>query len=527
MIKRITDPFIAPSPQVQSPIRRQRAMILAAVTLVLFLIALPSTLIPFLLDPALGVWGLSAPITFAIGYVLSRTPYPEVGGSIVIYIQVAVLLVSAAVGILPTDIWVLVIIPVLLATLVLPLVPTLIAAFGAATGMTAIYIASGTPAALIGPTGVPATLSVIAAVTAYLRERDLGLIADQTTELETYSSQLEEEVELRTRNILATAEIGRRIAESREMERLLGQTVDLIVDNFDFYHAQIFLVDEAREWAILRASTGEAGRQLLERKHRLAVGSESVIGQVVTRAEPVIALDTDTDAVHRRNELLPNTRSEMALPLRTTDTVLGVLDIQSVKANAFGQADISIFQTLADQLAVSVERIRLFQRTQEDLAQIENLNRQLTRESWNEYALRRSDARGYQTGQDGVEPVTEVDGAGKLPGTLSLPLTVRGETIGVLDVAPRGGKEPDPETQLLLEAVAERVAQALENTRLTEQSRRQAEQEAVLSRLTTELQTMTDINLILRTVAEQTSRVMGTSRGFVHLVLEYDEDQLA
>jgi GAF domain-containing protein len=380
------------------------------------------------------------------------------------------------------------------------------------------------PSEVIIPTVATALIAAVASASTFLRERDVTLIQKQADDLTRYSQTLEAEI----RNIITTAQVGQAITGTRNVGQLLKQVVNLIVERFDlFYHAQVFLIDDAHQWAVLQESTGEAGTRLLARNHRLQVGSQSVIGQVTGGGRPVIVLDTDTDPVHRRNELLPNTRSEMALPLIAGGQVIGALDIQSTQPFAFRETDIRVFQTMADQLSVAIENARLFERAQRDLQEIELLNRRLTGEGWRQFQAGRAGVMpiGFEASAQGVKPVlpNQEPSDDRAPGTVSLPLMVRGEPIGMLDVTPRSGETPDPAMRNILEQVAERVALALDSTRLSEQALRQAEREQVLSRLSAELQATTDLDVILRVAAREASRALGTPRGFVHLIMEYGE----
>lgn len=168
--------------------------------------------------------------------------------------------------------------------------------------------------------------------------------------------------------LTTAAEVSRVASSQLDVEEVLSRAVNLIRDRFGHYHVQVFLIDSEREWAELRASTGPIGAQLLARHHKLAVGSQSVIGQVTGQGQYIMARSADVDGttVHRFNELLPETRTELALPMIIGDRVVGALDVQSIFENAFGDgADIDILQTLADQLAVAVENARLYQESQE------------------------------------------------------------------------------------------------------------------------------------------------------------------
>jgi HAMP domain-containing protein/putative methionine-R-sulfoxide reductase with GAF domain len=213
------------------------------------------------------------------------------------------------------------------------------------------------------------------------RRDEVGLLADafnsMSGELRGLYQDLESKVEARTRQLASAAEIGRAATSILGTEDLLSRSVDLIRDRFGYYHVSFFLLDETGRWAVLSEATGAVGAQLKARGYRLAVGSNSLIGWVTANRQPRIVLDVVGDAFYFPNELLPDTRSEAALPLRVGDRLLGALDVQSQSLNAFTQPDIEVLQVLADQLAVAVENGRLFAR-QERVAQLEQRVANLT-----------------------------------------------------------------------------------------------------------------------------------------------------
>ncbi len=173
--------------------------------------------------------------------------------------------------------------------------------------------------------------------------------------------QLFEQAQHRS-NLLATgAEVSGAASSILDPDALITTSVNLIRNQFDFYYVGLFLVDEARKWAVLRAGTGEAGRLQVEKGHRLEIGGESMIGWAVANRRARIALDVGKDAVHFQNPYLPDTRSEMALPLISRDEVIGALTVQSMVQNAFSEEDITVLQTMADQLANAIANARLFE----------------------------------------------------------------------------------------------------------------------------------------------------------------------
>lgn len=199
------------------------------------------------------------------------------------------------------------------------------------------------------------------------REIDLArAMADQVA-IAIQNHRLLEETKRRADQFRTVAEVGETVSGLIELDEVLNNTVNLIRDRFGFYQVSIFLVDEAKTWAVVRASTGEVGKIMVDRPHRLEVGGQSIVGYVTARARPRIALDVGQDAVHFKNPLLPDTRSEMALPLIARGMVIGALDVQSVEANAFQEEDIETLQIMANQLATAIENARLFEQTQRRL----------------------------------------------------------------------------------------------------------------------------------------------------------------
>ncbi|MGC9521068.1 MAG: GAF domain-containing protein [Anaerolineae bacterium] len=168
------------------------------------------------------------------------------------------------------------------------------------------------------------------------------------------------EAQRRANRLQTAAEISRAASSLLSLEELLPRSVELIRERFDLYYVGIFLLDQDGEWAILEAGSGEAGQQMLAAGHRLRWGSDSMIGQCVASAKPRIALDVGNEAVRFDNPVLPETKSEMALPLISRNRVIGAMTIQSELRGAFSQEDITILQTMADQLANAIQNARLF-----------------------------------------------------------------------------------------------------------------------------------------------------------------------
>ncbi len=189
-------------------------------------------------------------------------------------------------------------------------------------------------------------------------------IADQLS-IWLQNRQLFTETQHRSTLLQTAAEVSRAASSILETDQLIKTSVNLIRDQFNFYYVGLFLVDPTGEWAVLQAGTGEAGAQQVAVNHRLKVGGEGMIGWAVANRQPRIALDVGDDAVHFQNPYLPDTRSEMALPLISRGQALGALTVQSEKESAFSQEDVTLLQTMADQLANAISNARLYQASQQ------------------------------------------------------------------------------------------------------------------------------------------------------------------
>jgi PAS domain S-box-containing protein len=162
----------------------------------------------------------------------------------------------------------------------------------------------------------------------------------------------------------AAADVSRAAGSVLNSDELILQTVNLVCDRFNFYYVGLFLLDEERQFAVLKAGTGEAGRQMVSQNHRLEVGETSMVGQCIAKRQAHVALDIGKEAIRFENPLLPDTHSELALPLISRGQVIGAVTVQSDRQSAFAEEDIIVLQTMADQIAVAIENARLFEQTQ-------------------------------------------------------------------------------------------------------------------------------------------------------------------
>lgn len=164
-----------------------------------------------------------------------------------------------------------------------------------------------------------------------------------------------------TLHMEVAADIARATASILDLDELLDTSVKLIQEQFGFYYVGLFLVEEDGQWAVLQASSGEAGQEMVSHGYKLEVGSQSLIGWSISKGQAGTTLDTEAMTSKFEKPLLPETRSELVLPLVARDKVIGAITIQSKQVTTFSQQDLSVLQTMTNQLAIAIENARLFE----------------------------------------------------------------------------------------------------------------------------------------------------------------------
>jgi signal transduction histidine kinase/DNA-binding response OmpR family regulator len=179
----------------------------------------------------------------------------------------------------------------------------------------------------------------------------------------------------RAQQLEIAAEVSRLATSTLETGTLLSRAVNLLRERFGFYHTAIYLLDEQGKYAVVREATGQPGVQMKEAKHSIAVGSRTIIGQVTESGKPYAALDTSKDPLYRAHPSLPDTKTQLALPLKIGDRMLGALDVHVSRANAFLPADVAVLQSLADQVAVALDNARSYEVEREALKEMREADR--------------------------------------------------------------------------------------------------------------------------------------------------------
>ena len=359
-------------------------------------------------------------------------------------------------------------------------------------------------------------------ITANLEQR----VNERTVELESANQQTSR----RVAQLQTITELSESIAQFQDLNELFSATSGLISERFGFYHVGIFLVDEARQYAVLQAANSEGGQRMLARSHRLKLGT-GIVGFCAQSGHPRIALDVGADAVYFNNPDLPETRSEAALPLKSRTNTIGVLDVQSTESAAFTDDDLQVLTTLANQVSIALENTRLLTETRAALAQVQEVYDEFTRAEWSRtvskaeqpgfrYHIGRIEmlenaldlpevASAAHSGQ--IEP-SLASGSTEKRTQVAVPVKIRGEVIGVIHIESNDSSRAWKDDEIrLVEAVAERAALAMENARLFQDARRRAAKEQAISQATSRISSALNIENILHTTAEEVERVLGGS----------------
>jgi GAF domain-containing protein len=284
----------------------------------------------------------------------------------------------------------------------------------------------------------------------------------------------------------------------------------VVSEQFGFYHTGIFLLDERGEYAVLQAANSRGGQEMLKRGHRLRVGATGIVGTVAGQGKARIALDVGADSAYFNNPDLPETRSEMALPLKVGTQMVGVLDVQSRDVDAFHEEDIAVLDVLANQVSIAITNARLFSQTKQSLADSQAVYQQFVEQNWTRFA-RTVKHTGYV--YDGVKTVpTESPGSSAPPNAINVPIKIRGLPIGNITIQSKNPLRTWSQGEInLAQAAAERAGLAVENYRLLIEAQRRAAKERTVSEITARIGSSVDLREIMQTAVEEIGHALSGS----------------
>jgi GAF domain-containing protein len=543
--------LINPHPSVQEIGEKRRAQLLAIITLILTvayiwaLITRPTSYSEF----------LALLLFTAIAYGLSRTPYYEIGTyffsfgfTAFAYITLYLGTASSYTSAINTTVHISLVVASLLLSFRGLAALVLFVGIASATAPQYSQVPIAINSDFFRDTGVAVSMGVILLGVNMFRSfvererlKEVNLsnrtLGELTTTLEQRVNERTEEIESANQQIIrraaqlkAVTELSESIAQLQDLNEIFPATTRLISERFGFYHVGIFLIDQANEFAILQAANSEGGKRMLERNHRLRLGV-GVVGFSAQTGQPRIALDVGADAVFFNNPDLPDTRSEVALPMKVRMETIGVLDVQSMEAGAFSSEDLQVLTALANQVSIALENAKLLTEARAALMQVQEVYNEFTRAEWSR-TIAQTEQPGfrYQTGriemlekalqssevlsavQHGEVMSNQNNGSKEKYAAVAVPVKLRGEVIGILHIESHDPlKQWQADEVSLVQAVAERAAFAMENARLFQDARRRAAKERLISEATARISGALNIENILQSTAEELERVLGGS----------------
>lgn len=362
-------------------------------------------------------------------------------------------------------------------------------------------------------------------------------LTEQKDLLETRVVQRTQEAEKRAVQMEIASSIAHDISQETNFDQLLSNAVELLAQRFNLYYAAVFLVDEKREFAVLRSGSGMAGKAMLDQHHQLRVGQVGMVGFVVANNQFRLAQDVKSDPTHYDNPFLPLTQSELALPLSVAGEVIGALDLQSIEKDAFSPTDIQALTITADQIAVAIQRARLVEQLEQSISELETGLRTYTQSKWGTHLRSAQKTYSYRYSQSRIQPSSQTSELAKKAlaqgkvvikestgssnseqagSVAAVPIRLRNHVLGVIEINFSTAKAPG-ETLPLLEAAADRLGIALENARLLEEVQMRAESERVVSEISSRVRSATTIDNVLKTAVAELGKSLGIAEVVVQL----------
>jgi nitrate/nitrite-specific signal transduction histidine kinase len=339
------------------------------------------------------------------------------------------------------------------------------------------------------------------------------------TNLEEQVSERTLDLEKRVDQVRTAAEVARDATAETDMDDLLYQTATMLADRFNFHHVGIYLTDSNNKYAVLMATNGNNEQELKIREHKIEIGYDTLVGHVTQNGTPQFVSYTQTEGQTYQHPILEDTRSQLVLPLQVGSRILGAVDIHDLESNAFDQDDVAIFRTMADQISVAIQKIELRNEVEQTLRELESSTGQFTREAWRTFIPDSDSSLGYRFRQLRVEKtddLSEATLAALQKGhtvvlsendannytTIALPIKIRGEVVGVLDLKYEAADIPST-SKPMLEEIANRLSLVLENTRLIEAAQKRVQLERLFTEITSSIRENLDMDTVLQSAVQE------------------------
>lgn len=376
-----------------------------------------------------------------------------------------------------------------------------------------------------------------------LRIREAELANTQTM-LESRVEERTRALERRTLELETISDVVREISIIRNMDTLFNVTVNLIRERFKSYHTGIYLLDERGEYLMLQAASSVSAQAMLDQGFRLKISDLGSLGTALKAGQAYISRDITKDLVLERNPLLPETISEIILPIRLNNITIGTLDIQSDQPAAFDERDIQMLRLLTDQLAAAIENAQLVQQVEGTVRELNSANRYQTQKAWR-FDLEERAASAYEYDGQKIRQIprnlpealmAQLENGkivvtnrkweqgkrdGETKNTLLVPLMVLNQLIGVIGLEQENPNHSWTDEEVAIaQAAANRAALTLENARLLEESQRRAYKERTISEATARIGAALNVENILDITAEELERTLGHSEVILQINTE-------
>jgi len=355
-----------------------------------------------------------------------------------------------------------------------------------------------------------------------------------TNELQINQDTLTQQVQERTEKISrrssqleAITFIGRDVMSIQNQDQMLNEAVNLISNQLGFYFAGIFLSDEINQYAILQAATSKGGHQLLMSRYRVYIGETNFVGSVISRGTVRFRNFEIHGAEFSETPELADTRSQIVIPLKARDQIIGALDIQSREVEEFDEDSTKVIQILADQLALSIMNSRLYEEAQQSLNAAQRAYGQISQQAWSNLISRqqirkRFDPQKILADNDGWSQKTlQASQDGKMvleKGILAIPIKERGQVIGLIRAHKASEKEVWSQEEInLINNLTDQLEVALESARLYKDTQLLAEQERLVGEITARMRESLDVESVLRTAVQEIGEKLGLSSAEVWL----------
>ncbi|GAB4494612.1 MAG: hypothetical protein OHK0052_00080 [Anaerolineales bacterium] len=363
--------------------------------------------------------------------------------------------------------------------------------------------------------------AVMASVIAYAFDdffkklvRIWGVEQNAVVELRTRQTQLEEQVrertallESRARLFSAVAQLTREMSAMQHVEQLHQFAAERVAEEFGYYHVAIFNVDENRQVLKMQSASSEAGKKMVRRGYQRPIDSGSIIGIAAETRKPYYVPDIRSQTLDAQQMELMNNRAELAIPIQTSERLLGVLDVHTARPSGIQEQDIEILSIVAEQIALSMENTRLIEESQLSLRKLEMLYGQRVQQDWAQWLEQRRLQYVYRDGQMRLAddlPAAEPDEV-----LLRIPLRLQNQQVGSLRLRRRAENQIwTAEEQAALQNITTQLTLALDNARLVQETQRRARQDQIVGNVSARMTESLDLETILKTAVTQIREAM-------------------